>query len=182
MSTRGRGPDTQLLVRRLSDGATTGVLQAGPLRLPCAIGRGGIKVRKSEGDGVTPYGRLRLLKVLYNPVYQRRPMTALPLARIRAEDGWCDAPSDNNYNRFVRHPYPASAERLWRDDGVYDVVGVLDYNVVPRKRGAGSAIFLHVARPGFMPTAGCIALRKHDLLRVLAMLGKRPAFIVTARF
>lgn len=86
--------------------------------------------------------------------------------------GWCDAPSDPNYNRQVRYPYRASAEALWRDDGLYDLVAVLDYNVRPRVRGRGSAIFMHVARPGYLPTEGCIALRKDHLRRLLSLTGR----------
>jgi L,D-peptidoglycan transpeptidase YkuD (ErfK/YbiS/YcfS/YnhG family) len=85
-------------------------------------------------------------------------------------DGWCDAATDRNYNRRVRHPYTASAETMWRTDTLYDTVVVLDCNRRPRIRGRGSAIFMHVARPGFLPTEGCIALRRPDLLRVLSHL------------
>lgn len=96
-------------------------------------------------------------------------MTPKALAR---DQGWCDAPSDRNYNRCVRHPYAASAEHMWRADHLYDIVIVLGYNDRPRRRGAGSAIFMHLARPGFLPTEGCIALDRGDLVRVLAHLGR----------
>ncbi len=82
-------------------------------------------------------------------------------------DGWCDAPTDRNYNRPVDHPYPASAERLWRDDGLYDVVVVMGYNDHPRIAGRGSAVFMHVGAPGLTPTEGCIALARPHLLRLL---------------
>jgi L,D-peptidoglycan transpeptidase YkuD (ErfK/YbiS/YcfS/YnhG family) len=114
--------------------------------------------------------------VLYRADRCQRPLTGLPVAVISPADGWCDAIADRNYNRRVRHPYPASAEALWRSDGLYDVVVVLDCNRRPRIRGRGSAIFMHVARPGFEPTEGCIALRRADLLHVLAAL-KRGARI-----
>ena len=87
----------------------------------------------------------------------------LPARAIRPDDGWCDASADRNYNRPVRHPYSASAERLWRSDGLYDLVVVLAYNERPRVRGRGSAIFMHVARPGYAPTEGCIALARAHL-------------------
>lgn len=95
-----------------------------------------------------------------------------------ASDGWCDAPSDRNYNRPVQLPYPASTERMWRDDGLYDVVGILDHNARPRMRGRGSAIFLHVARDGYRPTEGCVALSRRDLMRVLAIVGRGAKLIV----
>jgi L,D-peptidoglycan transpeptidase YkuD (ErfK/YbiS/YcfS/YnhG family) len=100
---------------------------------------------------------------------------------IRRDDGWCDASADRNYNRPVRLPYPASAERLWREDGLYDLVVVLDYNDRPRSRGRGSAIFMHVARPGYAPTEGCIALARGHLLRLLERLHARTAIGVLAK-
>jgi L,D-peptidoglycan transpeptidase YkuD (ErfK/YbiS/YcfS/YnhG family) len=101
----------------------------------------------------------------------RRPRARLPLRPIRPNDGWCDDPADRNYNRPVRHPYPASAERLWRQDHLYDVVVLLTHNVRPRVRGRGSAVFMHVARPGYAPTEGCIALRRGHLLALVQWLG-----------
>ena len=101
--------------------------------------------------------------------------TALPVRAIRRRDGWCDAPADRNYNRPVRLPYPASAERLWREDALYDLVVVLDYNERPRVRGRGSAIFMHVAKPGYAPTEGCIALARPHLVRLLERLSLRAA-------
>lgn len=91
--------------------------------------------------------------------------------------GWCDAPADANYNREIEHPYPASAEHLWRQDRLYDLVVVTGYNVEPRSRQRGSAIFLHVARPDFAPTEGCIAMRRQDLQRLLSVI-RTPTEIV----
>jgi L,D-peptidoglycan transpeptidase YkuD (ErfK/YbiS/YcfS/YnhG family) len=105
----------------------------------------------------------------------------LPVRAIRRHDGWCDASADRNYNRPVRLPYAASAERLWREDALYDVVVVLDYNKRPRVRGRGSAIFMHVARPGYAPTEGCIALARGHLLRLLERLPARAAIGVLAK-
>ena len=98
------------------------------------------------------------------------PRTSLPARPVRPDQGWCDAAGDRNYNRPVRHPYPASAERLWRHDALYDLVVVLGYNDRPRVHGRGSAIFLHVAQPGYAPTEGCVALRRDHLVRLLAAL------------
>jgi len=93
-------------------------------------------------------------------------------------DGWCDAAEDRNYNRPVRLPYPASAERMWRDDDLYDFVVVLNQNRLPRKRYGGSAIFMHVARPGYAPTEGCIALAAPELERLLALLRRGATIAV----
>lgn len=152
----------------LSNSATAGLLTFGALTFPVAIGRGGVRALKVEGDGATPMGFWPLQCVYYRSDRIRRPLTALPAKPIRPSDGWCDAPGDRNYNRKVLMPYPASAERLWRQDRLYDLIVVLGYNGNPRVRGRGSAIFLHVARRGLTPTAGCIAMKRERLFQLLA--------------
>lgn len=174
-------PRRQLVLRTLSANATRGVVEFAAQRLPCAVGRSGQVARKCEGDGATPLGRFRLLCVYYRPDRLSRPRTALCLKRLRPNDGWCDAAGDRNYNRMVLHPYPASAERLWRADGLYDVVVVLDHNQRPRVQGAGSAIFMHVAREGYKPTEGCIAMKRGNLLRLISGLGPGAAIRIGCR-
>lgn len=139
--------------------------------VPCALGRGGLVAEKCEGDGGTPIGRWRLKRVLYRPDRSAPPETALPVAAIGTDDGWCDDPADPAYNRPVTLPYPANHERLWRADGLYDIVVVLGHNDDPPVPGAGSAIFLHCARPDYGPTEGCVALAYADLRRLLATCG-----------
>ncbi len=136
--------------------------------LRCAVGRGGIAAHKREGDGATPAGRFALRRVLYRADRIDPPETALPCAPIGPDDGWCDAPEDGCYNRPVSHPFRASAERLWRTDRCYDLLAVIGYNDDPVAAGAGSAIFLHVAQPGFPPTEGCVALALADLRAILS--------------
>jgi L,D-peptidoglycan transpeptidase YkuD (ErfK/YbiS/YcfS/YnhG family) len=155
-----------------------GVLRAGPLVLPCALGRTGVTHRKREGDGATPAGRYRLLSLFYRHDRGPPPPTCLPLRTLRRHDGWCEDPRDGRYNRPLRLPASAGHERMWRADHLYDVVGILDWNMRPRIAGRGSAIFLHLARPGLAPTAGCIALEKAHLRRLLGALGRRPVFVV----
>lgn len=162
-----------LNVTSLTRAATRGWLRAGALVLPCALGRSGRSFTKREGDGATPGGRWQLTQVFYRPDRLRRPLTGLPVRPLRRNDGWCDAVGDRNYNRRVKHPYPVSAEHLWRDDALYDVIVVLDHNARPRIQAGGSAIFMHIARPGFSPTEGCIALRKRDMLMLLAQIGRK---------
>ena len=154
-------------LRRVNPAASRGWLEFGCLRLPAAIGRGGLRHRKREGDGGTPSALLALRAVYYRADRMRRPLTPVPTRPLQPDDGWCDAAGDRNYNRPVTRPYRASSEPLWRADALYDIVGVLDYNIVPRRQGFGSAIFLHVARPDLAPTDGCIALHRDDLLRLL---------------
>lgn len=155
-----------------------GQLRLGALTFRCSIGRTGLRALKREGDGASPLGRHGLLSVLYRPDRVPRPRTGLPVRIIRETDGWCDAGGDRNYNRPVRMPYPASAEELWRADGLYDIVVVVDYNVRRRGRGHGSAIFMHVAEAGYGPTAGCVALRRDHLTRLLAALTRRSILAI----
>jgi len=147
----------------------------------CALGPSGVvdAATKREGDGASPAGAWPLRRVLYRPDRRAAPTTALPVAPLDPSDGWCDAPADGAYNRQVRLPYPASAERLWRDDGVYDLIVVLGYNDDPVIRGAGSAIFLHLARPDFTPTAGCVALAAADLEALLALAKPGDALVIS---
>ncbi|MGA3398027.1 MAG: L,D-transpeptidase family protein [Acetobacteraceae bacterium] len=133
-----------------------------------ALGRAGVGVHKLEADGATPAGVLPLRRVLYRLDRLPAPDCAVPIEPIGDADGWCDDPMHRDYNRLVRLPHEASCEELWRQDGLYDVLGVLGWNDAPVERGRGSAIFLHVARPDYGPTDGCVALALPDLLRVLA--------------
>ena len=144
------------------------------------LGRGGVVAAadKREGDGATPLGLWRLRRVLYRADWVGAPVTALPSAPICRDDGWCDAPNDRAYNRQVKLPYTASCERLWRDDRLYDLVCVLGHNDDPPVRNLGSAIFLHVAKPDFGPTEGCVALDRRDLQALLAMAGPQDALEV----
>jgi L,D-peptidoglycan transpeptidase YkuD (ErfK/YbiS/YcfS/YnhG family) len=137
---------------------------------PAAFGKGGFKpaADKREGDGASPVGVWPIRRVLYRPDKGPPPITALPVAVIGPNDGWCDAIDDPAYNRPVSLPYPASAERMWRDDDVYDLVVILGHNDDPIVPGLGSAIFLHLARDGYAPTEGCVALARPDLEALLA--------------
>ncbi len=135
--------------------------------LRAAIGRGGVSRHKQEGDSATPVGLLVLRRLLYRADRMAIPGGKLPRAPLAPEDGWCDDPADADYNRQVRLPHAARHEELWRQDAVYDLIGVLGWNDAPVVQGAGSAIFLHVARPDFAPTEGCVALKLTDLLALL---------------
>ncbi len=145
-----------------------GILHHAGLRFRAALGSGGIRARKHEGDGATPAGLLPLRRLLFRADRLPRPRAAVPCMPLAPHDGWCDDPDDRAYNRPVRLPYAARAETLWRDDATYDVVGILGWNDDPPRRSEGSAIFLHLARPHYSPTEGCIALARADLLSLLA--------------
>jgi len=156
-----------------------GTLWCGSHIFACVLGRAGIRADKHEGDGATPPGCYALRRVLYRADILDPPLTALPVSVIARDDGWCDAAGDPRYNRPVKLPYPASAENMWRDDRLYDVVVVLGHNDEPVIPGAGSAIFMHIAAPDGSPTAGCVALKHEDLVAVLAEVG--PETVIEIR-
>jgi len=144
-----------------------GWLEVNGQRKSCRLGRSGVSLDKHEGDGATPAGQWPLRTVLYRPDRVSRPNTALPVRALDRNDGWCDDSVHADYNRPVRLPHPASCEKMWRDDGLYDVVVVLGHNDSPPVPGKGSAIFLHVAHPEGKPTQGCVALPLPELLEIL---------------
>jgi L,D-peptidoglycan transpeptidase YkuD (ErfK/YbiS/YcfS/YnhG family) len=150
-----------------------GRLQAGNLTIPCALGRSGTRHHKREGDGASPVGRFRLLQAFYRADHGPRPRSGLPLRRIRPGDGWSDDPRDRRYNRLVPLPCPTSHERMWREDYLYDVVVDIAWNRGPIIGGRGSAIFLHLARPGFTPTEGCVAVDRRTIRRLMERIGPR---------
>jgi L,D-peptidoglycan transpeptidase YkuD (ErfK/YbiS/YcfS/YnhG family) len=149
---------------------TRGILRFRDMTLPAALGRGGIAANKREGDGATPRGRFRLLRLWWRADRLTRPVTPLPVRRIRADDGWCENPEDRRYNRPIRLAANEPGDRLTRADHLYDFIIELDHNTRPRIRRRGSAVFIHIARPGFAPTAGCVALKADDLKRLLRFL------------
>ena len=162
-----------IAVRRRPGHPAEGLMRYGNVTVRCALGRSGVTAFKREGDGATPLAAMRLC---YGYLKTRRNSPAgsrLALRAIRADDGWCDAVLDRNYNRPVRLPYPASAERLLRDDCLYDVCVVLDWNLRCRRQACGSAIFLHIAKPGYPPTQGCIAVSAQDMARLLPLISSK---------
>jgi L,D-peptidoglycan transpeptidase YkuD (ErfK/YbiS/YcfS/YnhG family) len=147
------------------------VLTYGESRLPCVIGRGGISSHKREGDGATPAGRFPLRRVLFRPDRIARVQSGLPVRPIVPQDGWCTDPGDPSYNQQITLPRAGQHEDLWRDDALYDLIVVIGYNDSPAVPGDGSAIFLHVARPGMLVTDGCIAVPLQALLEIVRYCG-----------
>ncbi|MCH4091484.1 L,D-transpeptidase family protein [Acetobacter sp.] len=144
---------------------------------PAVIGAAGVTHHKEEGDHATPVGALPLRKLFYRADRVSRPILGpassdgarLLLEPVTRQDGWCDDPSHADYNRQITLPHPARHEKLWHEDHVYDIIGVLGYNDDPPVPGRGSAIFLHLQSPDRAPTEGCIALTEADLREALAM-------------
>lgn len=148
------------------------ILHVGGRDIPCAIGRGGAcpAADKREGDGMTPLGAWPVRAALFRPDRAVPPAgLALPWRWLRPDDGWSDDPADAGYNRPIRHPREFSAERLWRDDGLYDVIVTLGHNDAPPLPGMGSAIFLHCWNDA-KPTEGCVAIDKAALIALLPLL------------
>jgi L,D-peptidoglycan transpeptidase YkuD (ErfK/YbiS/YcfS/YnhG family) len=145
-----------------------------------ACGRAGVRADKREGDHASPAGTFPLLYGYYRPDRVAWPKTDLPLTGLRPNFGWCDAADDPHYNTLVTLPYLASAELLWRDDGLYDLIVVIGYNTDPVVPGKGSAIFLHVARPDFSGTEGCIAVAREALIPLLSLLGPSSTITIKA--
>ena len=140
--------------------------------LQCVLGRTGITHGKREGDGATPAAPMRALWGYYRPDKMARPFCRVPLRPLTRELAWCDEAASPRYNRPASLPLTDSHEEMWRRDGLYDVVFVLDWNMTPRRAGRGSAIFLHCAKPGLPPTLGCVALRRDDMRRLLPRLSR----------
>ena len=165
-------------VRQRPGRRTQGVLLAGGLAIPVVLGRTGIRANKFEGDGATPRGRYRLLRLWWRADRHPRPRTHLPVKRITPDLGWCEDTNDRRYNRPFRRSANEPGDRLWRDDRLYDFIIEIDHNTRPRIARRGSAVFVHVARPSRSPTAGCVALGARDLQRLLARLGPRTRIAV----
>jgi L,D-peptidoglycan transpeptidase YkuD (ErfK/YbiS/YcfS/YnhG family) len=169
---------TSLHVRAKASYATRGIVNLGGLRFSCALGRSGRRTLKREGDGASPVGSFSLVEVLYRSDRILRPRTALPITALRPGWGWCEKVGDRGYNRRVTLPYAAAHEYLCREDRLYDVIVVTSHNRRPRIQGLGSAIFLHLARPDFTPTAGCIAVTLPVMREILRRCGRRTRLVI----
>ncbi|MCL6229107.1 L,D-transpeptidase family protein [Bartonella bilalgolemii] len=169
---------SSIVIRRQTGMQTRGIFCIGQHRFFCALGRAGISAFKREGDGATPLANMRCLGGFRNNFYRYFPRSNLAIRHIQAHDGWCDASGDANYNRLVRLPYPKSAEKMQREDGLYDMGLILDWNIRERKMAKGSAIFIHLARNNYMPTEGCIALSYRDMQRILPYINQQTKIII----
>ncbi len=144
-----------------------GLLRFGNLVMRCALGKSGIGILKHEGDGKTPLAQMKILFGFYRKDRWSKMCRQPWLLPVSHCLGWCDAPQNRNYNRAIKHPYPDSYETLMRDDSLYDCVIVLDWNMTTRARNYGSAIFCHIAREGYQPTEGCVAVSRRDMTRLV---------------
>lgn len=178
MVTAGAAPLSAIRIHTAAGDRRRGWLEAAGHIIPVALGRGGILANKREGDGGTPRGSFRPRRLWWRADRHIRPKTFLPVRRITPSDAWCEDPVDRHYNRPIRRDNGGAGDRLTRDDHLYDFIIEIDHNTRPRIAGRGSAVFLHLARPHFGPTAGCVAMTRPAMLRLLQRLGPRTKIII----
>jgi L,D-peptidoglycan transpeptidase YkuD (ErfK/YbiS/YcfS/YnhG family) len=166
-------PVSLIRIRAAAGNSRKGWLTAPGLTVAVALGRGGIRTNKREGDGATPHGIFHPRKLWWRADRFRRPRTYLATRAITLADAWCEDPNDRHYNRPIRVTHDHNGDRLTRADHLYDFVVEIDHNTRPRVAGRGSAVFLHLARDNFGPTAGCVAMTRSAMLRLLRRLGPR---------
>ncbi len=171
-------PLAAVRIRAAAGDPRRGWLTAGGQTIPVALGRGRIIANKREGDGGTPKGTFRPRRLWWRADRNPRPHTFLPIRAIRPEDAWCEDPHSRHYNRPVRLDRDHRGDRLRRDDHLYDFIVEIDHNTSPRIAGRGSAVFLHLARENFSPTAGCVSMTKSAMLRLLRRLGPRTKIVI----
>lgn len=174
----GQSALANITIRSGAGNRQRGWLMAGGLSHPVTLGRGGILADKREGDGGTPRGAFHPLRLWWRADRHARPRTLLPVRRITATDAWSEDPGDRRYNQPIRIAGDQPGDRLMRDDHLYDFIIEIDHNTKPRIAGRGSAVFLHLARQNFTPTAGCIGMTKSDMLRLLARIGPQTQIII----
>jgi L,D-peptidoglycan transpeptidase YkuD (ErfK/YbiS/YcfS/YnhG family) len=166
-------PLTAIRVRPAAGQPSRGWLVADGLAIPVALGRGGLRANKREGDGGTPRGTFHPLRLWWRADRHPRPRTFLPVRAISPADAWCEDAADRHYNQPIRLERGAGGDRLTRADHLYDFIIEIDHNTRPRIAGRGSAVFLHLARDNFGPTAGCVAMMRPMMLRLLRRIGPR---------
>jgi L,D-peptidoglycan transpeptidase YkuD (ErfK/YbiS/YcfS/YnhG family) len=161
---------TLLIVQADSIDSALGWATLGVRRWRCVVGAGGVREDKVEGDAATPAGEFPLRRIYFRNDRLVLPKVRLPARPIAEHDGWCDDPRSSSYNRLVHVPNDWSHEKMWREDGLYDLVVVVGYNDDPPEGEWGSAIFLHMARDDMGPTQGCVAFARGDLMELVTLL------------
>ena len=145
----------------------SGFLTYKNLKFRCAIGKAGIKKKEKEGDNITPKGIFKITNIYYRSDKIKNIATPIKIIKIKKNMGWCDDPESRNYNKEIKIPNNFSYEKLYRNDNIYDLIIVLSYNISPTIKNKGSAIFIHIAKNKYLPTEGCVALKKNHLIKIL---------------
>ena len=150
----------------------SGYLKYKNLEFKCTLGKGGIGIKKGEGDNITPKGTYKIINIFYRKDRIKKISSKFQLIGITKKIGWCDDPKSEYYNQLIKLPTEYSHEKFFRKDNIYDLVLVLNYNMRPIIKNKGSAIFIHVAKKN-KKTAGCIALSKMDLITLIKKIDKK---------
>ena len=171
-------PLSTIRIRPQAGNSRQAWLTASGLTIPVALGRGGIRANKREGEGGTPRGIFHPRALWWRADRHKRPKTFIPVRAIRAEDAWCEDATDRHYNRPIRLARGQGGDRLTRKDHLYDFIVEIDHNTRPRIAHRGSAVFLHLARENFGPTAGCVSMTQAAMLRLLRRLGPKTRIVI----
>ena len=150
----------------------SGYLKYKNFKFRCALGKNGIGKKIKEGDNITPRGTFKITKIYYRPDKIKKLITFFKKIKIKKNMGWCDDPKSKFYNKQIKLPYKFGHERLYRSDNIYDIIAVLNYNINPIIKNKGSAIFLHIAKNNYKLTAGCVAIKKNNLIKLLKIIKK----------
>ncbi len=150
----------------------SGYLKYKNLKFRCALGEAGIKKKEKEGDSVTPKGTFEIIKIYYRPDRIKNITTDLKKIKIKKNMGWCDDSRSHFYNQQIKLPNKFGHEKLFRNDNLYDLILVLNYNINPTIKHKGSAIFIHIAKNSYKKTKGCIALKKEHLMELISRIKK----------
>ena len=156
----------------------SGYLKYKNFKFRCALGKYGIGEKKKEGDKITPKGIYKIVNVYYRQDRIKKISSKLKLIKIKKNMGWCDDPGSKNYNKLIKAPTKYSYEKLFRNENIYDLIIVLNYNMKPVIKNKGSAIFIHVAKKNYKKTAGCIALKKTHLTKLIENINKRTKVVI----
>jgi L,D-peptidoglycan transpeptidase YkuD (ErfK/YbiS/YcfS/YnhG family) len=156
----------------------SGYLKYRSLKFRCALGKSGIGNKKMEGDNITPRGIFKIIKIYYRKDRLKKLSSKYTLIEIKKNIGWCDDPKSRKYNQPITLPNKYSHEVLYRKDNIYDLILVLNYNIRPTIKNRGSAIFIHVAKKNYKKTAGCIAIKKNDLMSLVKEINKNTKVII----
>tara|TARA_Y100000816_G_scaffold162224_1_gene116075 strand:+ start:177 stop:668 length:492 start_codon:yes stop_codon:yes gene_type:complete len=142
-------------------------------KVKCALGKRGIGVKKKEGDQITPRGSYKIRGILYRRDKIKNLKTKLIKKVINKKMGWCDDPKSKKYNQLIKLPSKFNFEKLYRNDDIYDIVFILNFNTSPVKKNKGSAIFVHIAKKNYLPTRGCIAIKKNDIKKLAREINRK---------
>lgn len=156
----------------------SGYLKYKDLKLRCTYGKKGIKKKEREGDQITPKGFFKINKIYYRHDRIKKIYCKQKLFKIKKNMGWCDDPESKNYNKQIIIPNEFGYEKMYRNDNIYDLILVLNYNTKPVVKNKGSAIFIHISKKSYPKTNGCIALQKRDLIKLISKINKRTKVFI----